>query len=273
MVQETNPNQPEVKEDGKTDNPTQALVRRVPHSYSDHYTREGLSVSEEHTEQQHQEYVRALEAAALRVSFVEADEDMPDCVFIEDTAIVLKRHAIMTHMHQKREMEHAAVEAVLRKTHTVCRLGGEARLEGGDVLHIGDTTYVGLSSRTNELGANILREFLSQFGRRVVKIPVDNCLHLKSGLTYLGNGTLIAISGWFDQHQFDIDDVIYTKSGEHGCANCLRIRDHLLIPDGYPQTKPLLNRFAEKHAVHIRSLDISEFEKGDGSLTCLSLIW
>ena len=273
MSQETNPTQPEKKENGITDKPTHALVRRVPYSFSDHYTREGLNVSEEHTEQQHRDYVRALEAAGLHVAYVEADEDMPDCVFIEDTAIVLKRHAMMTHMHKKRELESAAVEVILRKTHNVSRLGGKARLEGGDVLHIGETTYVGISGRTNELGADALKAFLSEFGLRVVKVPVDNCLHLKTGLTYLGNGTLIAISGWFDLHRFDVEDVIYTKSGEHGCANCLRIRDKLLIPDGYPQTELLLKRFAERNSIQLQSLDISEFEKGGGSLTCLSLIW
>ncbi len=273
MIKEKNPNQPDMKKDEIADQPTQALVRRVPYSYSDHYSHEGLNVSEELVEQQHAEYVRALEAAGLKVSYVETDEDLPDCVFIEDTAVVLKQHAMITHTHEKRQLEHAAVEVILRKTHTICRLGGEARLEGGDVLHIGDTTYIGLSSRTNELGAEALEAFLSQFGRRVVKVPVDNCLHLKTGMTYLGNGTLISISGWFDLHLFDVDDVIHTESGEHGCANCLRIRDKLLIPEGYPRTEVLLRRFGEKHGVQVQTLDISEFEKGNGSLTCLSLIW
>ena len=273
MNQETNQNQSKTSQNPITDQPTQALVRRVPHSYRDHYTREGMTVSEELVEQQHSEYVRALEAAGLKVSYVEADEDLPDCVFIEDTAIVLKRHAVITYAHEKRQPEHTAVEVILRKTHTVCRLGDEARLEGGDVLHIGNTTYIGLSSRTNELGADALEAFLSQFGRRVVKVPVDNCLHLKTGITYLGNGTLISISGWFDLHLFDVDDIIHTESGEHGCANCLRIHDKLLIPEGYPRTEALLRRFGEKYNVQVQTLDISEFEKGNGSLTCLSLIW
>ncbi|MBN2181460.1 MAG: hypothetical protein JW715_06070 [Sedimentisphaerales bacterium] len=273
MNQQTNTNQTGKKENGITNEPTHALIRKVPSSYSDHYTREGLNVSEELAEHQHGEYVRALEAAGLRVCFVEADEDMPDCVFIEDAAVVLKKHAMITHVHERRRQEHAAVEAILRKTHKVAQLGGEADLEGGDVLHIGDTTYIGISSRTNQLGAETLGAFLSQFGRRVVKIYVDNCLHLKTGMSYLGNGTLIAISGWFDLNLFDVEDVIYTQSGEHGCANCLRIRDKLLIPEGYPRTEVLLRRFAEKHAIQIQPLDISEFEKGGGSLTCLSLIW
>ena len=98
-------------------------------------------------------------------------------------------------------------------------------------------------------------------------------LHLKTGMTYLGNGTLISISGWFDLHLFNVDDIIHTESGEHGCANCLRIRDKLLIPEGYPKTEVLLRRFGEKYNVQVQALDISEFEKGGGSLTCLSLIW
>ena len=273
MNQETNPNQPEIKKDEISEEPTQALVRMVPYSYSVHYSHEGSNVSEELVEQQHAEYVRALEAAGLKVNSVEADEDLHDCVFIEDTAVVLKQHAMITRANEKRQQEHAAVEVSLHKTHTVRRLGGEARLEGGDVLHIGDTTYIGLSSRTNELGADALEAFLSQFGRRVVKVPVDNCLHLKTGITYLGNGTLISISGWFDLHLFDVDDIIHTESGEHGCANCLRIHDKLLIPEGYPRTEALLRRFGEKYNVQVQTLDISEFEKGNGSLTCLSLIW
>ena len=170
MAQEINPKQTELKEDGITAEPTQALVRRVPRAYAEHYNREGLSISEEHVEQQHREYVRALESAGLKVSYVKADEDMPDCVFIEDTAVVLKRHALITGVIERRQQELDAVEELLRKTHAVSRLSGDARLEGGDVLHIGETTYVGLSSRTNELGADALEAFLSEFGRKTVKM-------------------------------------------------------------------------------------------------------
>lgn len=273
MNQETNIPEPQGKEIYDTNNLTNALVRRLSHSYEDHYTREGWNVSEEFAHQQHQAYVNALESAGLSVSYVEPDEKCPDGVFIEDTAVVLKKHALITQVVQRRQQELDAVEAALRVTHTVSRCGGDVQLEGGDVLNVGDTTYIGLSGRTNHLGADCLKAFMATFGRNVVKIPVDNCLHLKSGVIYLGNGTLIAISGWFNLRRFDVEDVIYTQSGEHYAANCLRIRDKLLIPHGCPQTERLLRRFAEKNGVQLIPLDATEFHKGGGLLTCLSIIW
>jgi dimethylargininase len=204
---------------------------------------------------------------------VEPNEELPDSVFIEDSAVVWKHHALITQMCEDREGEQVVVEAALRQFHTISRVTGEGKLEGGDVMHIGDTTYVGLSTRTNELGAESLKTFLTPIGRRVITIQVSDCLHLKSGATYLGNGTLLVVPGWFDVSHFDVAKVLYTEDGESGSANCLRIRDYLLIPAGYPATKMLLQRFAEKHETYMKCLTISEFEKGGGSLTCLSLIW
>lgn len=256
-----------------TDGPLHALVRKIPRSYVGYYARQGTTVDVELADRQHQGYVRALQTAGLTVSVVEPEESLPDCVFVEDTAVVWNQHFLVTCMCAAREGEQATVEAILRQTHSVTRLPPRATLDGGDVLHIGDISYVGLSSRTNELGADCLTDFLGQFGRRVVKVPVANCLHLKTGATYLGNGTLLAVPGWFDMTRFEVDAVIDTQPGENGAANCLRIRDHLLIPDGYPQTALRLQAFAGQHGVRITRLGISEFEKGDGSLTCLSIIW
>lgn len=255
------------------DVPSHALVRRVPRSYVGYYARQGRTVLAPLAEEQHQGYVRALEAAGLTVSFIEPDERLPDCVFIEDTAVVWSEHALITRMFQDREGEQAAVEAALRRTHSASQVPSDATLEGGDVLHVGDVTYVGLSARTNKAGAESLKAFLARFGRHVVEIPVRNCLHLKTGVTYLGNGTLLAVPAWFDMASFEVEDVIYTEAGEPGAANVLRVRDRLLIPDGYPRTALRLQGFADKHGTHVNRLGISEFEKGEGSLTCLSLIW
>jgi dimethylargininase len=273
MNQETNNSEAQVKEIYDTDKLTNALVRKVPHSYWDHYTRVGMNVSDAFVGDQHLAYTDTLRSAGLNVSYIDADEACYDCVFIEDTAVVLKKHALITHLTKRREQEHAAVEAVLRTTHIVSRESSEMQLEGGDVMHVGDTTYIGLSGRTNDLGAECLKAFLMQFGRRVAKIPVENCLHLKSGVTYIGNGTLIANSGWFSLRRFDVENVLYTQSGEHPAANCLRIRDKLIIPNDCPQTKKVLQRFAEKNNVELLALNTSEFRKGGGLLTCLSIIW
>jgi dimethylargininase len=273
MNQEPNISESQTKEIYDTDNLTNALVRKMPHSYLDYYMKQGITISEDFAGKQHLAYVNALTSAGLKVSYIDADEECPDCVFIEDTAVVLKKNALITHLIKRREMEHEPVETALRKTHTVYKESGEMQLEGGDVIHVGDTTYVGLSGRTNSLGAEYLRTFLMQFGRRVVKISVDNCLHLKSGVTYIGNGTLMAISGWFNLRKFDVEDVLYTQSGENPAANCLRIRDKLIIPNDCPATRKVLQRFAEKNNLELIGLDTSEFRKGGGLLTCLSIIW
>jgi dimethylargininase len=153
------------------------------------------------------------------------------------------------------------------------RLTLGALLEGGDVMHIGATTYVGLTLRTNEAGIEALREFLLPTGQRVVKVPIEKSLHLKTVATYLGNNTLIAAPDLLDTGLFEVEEIIFTERGEAGAANCLRIADHLLISTGKPRTERRLLAFAEGNGVKLVPLDISEFEKGNGSLTCLSLIW
>jgi dimethylargininase len=165
------------------------------------------------------------------------------------------------------------VEAALRRWHQTLELPADARLEGGDVLHVEDTTYVGLTARTNERGVEALREFLAPAGRRVVAVPVDKYLHLKTAATYLGNGTLVAVHDFDGVGAFDVDEVIRTDEGEPVASNCLRVNGDLLVVAGNPRTELRLRAFGERHGVRVVPLEISEFEKGEGSLTCLSLVW
>ena len=252
---------------------TTGLMRRVAATYAPHYQERGIPISQERAESQFEAYARALRAAGLDVHFVESDEDYYDCVFIEDTAIVWPRRALLGRLARHREGEQPPVEAKLHRWHEIVKMSPDARLEGGDVLHIEQTTYVGLTKRTNDAGIEALREFMSPSGRRVVKVPVDKSLHLKSAATYLGNGTIIVAPGLIEARHFEVDDVIFTDGAEHRAANCLRVREHLLIPEGCPATEKRLRNFAAKTGVEVVLLDISEFEKGDGSMTCLSIIW
>lgn len=222
---------------------------------------------------QHAAYVSALERAGLSVTVIAADEALYDCVFIEDTAIVWHDRALITRVTAHREGEQSAVVAGLRPTHRLTALSSGARLEGGDVLHTEDTTYVGLTARTNERGAAELTEFLSAFKRRVVSVAVSDALHLKSVATYLGDGTLLASPGHVDARVFNVDEVITTAPGDGGSANCVRVRDTLIARSGYPATLAKVRAFADAHSVLVVPLDLSEFEKGDGSATCLSILW
>jgi dimethylargininase len=266
----------EMKEQQETEmerRPTSALVRGLAQTYAELYRKAGINVSTELAEQQHARYAAALQRAGLSVGRVPADDAYPDCVFIEDTAIVKGERALLGRLTPHREGEGRGVERVLRQRHETLSLPAEALLEGGDVMHIGATTYAGLTGRTNEAGIRALREFLRPSGQRVVAVPVKDALHLKTVATYLGNDTLIAAQGFLDTSLFEVEEIIFTARDEAGAANCLRIADHLLISEGKPQTTRRLRAFADSHSVKLVPLDISEFEKGSGSLTCLSLIW
>jgi dimethylargininase len=252
---------------------TKALMRRVPDSYAPFYRARGISISNDLARAQHAAYAEALRAAGVEVHLLDADEAWPDCVFVEDPAVVVPPRALVGRLAAHREGELAAVEAALRQWHQTEALPEGARLEGGDVLHVEDTTYVGLTARTNERGVDALREFLAPEGRRVVAVPVQKYLHLKTAATYLGNGTLVAVPDFPGVDAFDVGEVILADEGEPVTSNCLRVNDDLLIAAGNPRTEVRLRAFGERHGVRIVPLEISEFEKGEGSLTCLSLLW
>ncbi|HEU0301357.1 MAG TPA: hypothetical protein VFR37_18005 [Longimicrobium sp.] len=253
--------------------PSTALMRRPPDSYAPFYRARGISIDMQKARVQHAAYAGALRAAGLAVHLLDGNEAWADCVFIEDPAVVAAPRALIGRLAPHREGEPAAVEAALRRWHETVYLPAGARLEGGDVLHVEDTTYVGMTARTNQAGADALREFLAPAGRRVAEVPVANYLHLKTAATYLGNGVLCAVPDFDGVRAFEVDEVLLVDEGEPVAANTLRVRDHLLVVSGNPRTEVRLRAFAERHGVHVVPLEISEFQKGEGSLTCLSLVW
>jgi dimethylargininase len=252
---------------------TTAVMRRVPDSYAPFYRARGIHIDNELARAQHAAYADALRSAGLQVHLLDGYEAWPDCVFIEDPAVVIPPRALIGRLTEHREGEPPPVEVALRQWHQTMQLPADARLEGGDVLHVEDTTYVGLTARTNQRGVDALREFLAPEGRRVVAVPVDKYLHLKTAATYLGNGTLVAVHDFDGVGAFDVEEVIRTDEGEPVSSNCLRINGDLLVVAGNPRTEVRLRAFGERHGVRVVPLEISEFQKGEGSLTCLSIPW
>ena len=249
-----------------------ALIRRPPRSYRDFYLRHEIEIDLTLADRQHAGYVDALRAAGLDIHAIPPDERFADSVFIEDTAVVWQGRALRTRMAPHREGEQDAVIDHLRQTHEIVTLPPTATLDGGDVLHTEDITYVGRSSRTNGAGAGALRDFLGPAKRRVVEVPVDRCLHLKSAATWLGDETLLVAHELVDVSYFEIERVLFTAEGEEKAPNTLRIGSHLLLLAGNPGSAATLWEFAQYRDLTLHTLAMSEFEKGDGSLTCLSIV-
>lgn len=251
---------------------TKAIVRGVSRSY-DVYSRPHAPISVERAAKQHALYLDALRSTGLQLVVVPADHDKPDCVFVEDTAVVWENQSLICRLNPSRDGEKAVVADLLRKTHRVHVVTAPGALEGGDVLHTDDLTYVGISTRTNEEGAEQLARFLAPFGRKVINVPVTRCLHLKTGATYLGNATMLVAPNLIEAGCFAGSRILETALGEDGAANILHLPGSLAIAAGYPSTEHRLRDFAAERGLQTIRLDVSEFAKADGSLTCLSIIW
>jgi len=220
--------------------------------------------------EQHRNYRSCLADLGVQILEIPADPFCPDCVFVEDPVVVVDQAAVMTRMGvASRRGEGPAIEEALSRFRPVLRLTEPATLEGGDVMRIGKTLYVGLSRRTNEEGVSQLGELLGPFGYRVVPIPVHGCLHLKSACCYLGKQTILANREWIDASALLEFNVIDVPAEEPRGANVLRIGETLVLPASYPRTHKLLRRAG----FQLRTVDVSEFEKAEGAVTCTSVLF
>lgn len=217
--------------------------------------------------EQHAAYCHALRGCGLEVTVLEADARHPDGCFVEDTAVVLDEAAILTRPGDpSRRGEVAAVAEVLGRYRPLLRIRSPGRLDGGDVLRVGDHVYIGRSGRTNAEGARQLMAMLSAHGYTASEVPVDAGLHLKSGVTWLGDDTLIAtgeLAGSFPRW-----NVLPVRDDEAYAANCLHVNGRILIPAGFPGAR----RQVRGLGMEIVEVEMSEFRKLDGGLTCLSLL-
>ena len=220
--------------------------------------------------EQHRRYERCLEELGARVLALPADARFPDGVFVEDPAIVLDEIAVMTRMGaESRRGEAESIAGALAEFRSLTRIHEPGTLEGGDVMRIGETLYVGASLRTNWEGIRQLREVAAPFGYQVIAVPVHGCLHLKSACCYLGDETIIANRAWIDASGLAGFRIIDVPEDEPRSANVLRVGDTLILPEAFPKTRKLL----ENSGYHVRTLDVSELAKAEGAVTCTCLLF
>jgi dimethylargininase len=220
--------------------------------------------------EQHRAYENLLEKLGASVTSLPAEPDLPDSMFVEDPAIVLDELAIILPLGtESRRAEAASLAQALRRFRKLEYLTAPGTLEGGDVLRIGRTLFVGLSTRSNNEGIRQLAAIVGPHNYDVVAVPVTGCLHLKSAVTYLGRNILLANRAWFDATPFASYDWIDVAPEEPHAANALALAHTVIFPASFPRTRARI----ESRGFHLTPLDISELQKAESGLTCSSLLF
>lgn len=248
---------------------TKAIVRRPGRNFSDGITTAALGIPVlKKALEQHAVYCDALTRCGVDVIVMEADERYPDGCFVEDTAVVTREVAVITQpgadARRGEEIEILRLLAQFRGIETIEQPG---TLDGGDILRVDNHFFIGLSGRTNRAGAAQLAAILTRYGYTSSEKEVASGLHLKSGIAYIGNGNFISVPELTEIA--GSSNIIIPDQEESYSANCLLVNDNLLISNGFPKFKKMISELG----YNIIELDMSEFRKMDGGLTCLSLLF
>jgi len=248
---------------------TKAIVRPVADTYDQCVRTNTEPIDVAHAKKQHKSYCDALKSLGLKLVWVKGDNTLPDGCFVEDTAFILGEKAVICNIKVKsRAKEVVEVAKVLETLKDVCYIKPPAAIDGGDVLNIGNKVFVGLTKRTNMHAVRQLKEIARNDGFDVTPMKVGKVLHLKSACTYLGDNHVIVAEGRFDIDVLKDYSKIVVPKGEERAADCLSVNGTVLVAKGHPKTVKLI----EEEGFTVKELDISEFRKGDGALTCLSIL-
>ena len=257
---------------------TRAIVRPPAQSFAAGLSNAALGPPDvRRALEQHAAYVRALRDCGLDVTRLEPDEAYPDGTFVEDTAIVTGRGAVITRPGAPtRQGEARSIAECLRQFYGErCVIEAPGTVDGGDICEADGHFLIGVSARTNAHGADQLAGHLKRMGYVSSLIDIrakPTLLHLKSGIAYLGGGVWVVDAAVQDElaalHGLDgARHPIVVAPAEAYAANCVRVNEVVLVAEGYPETSAALTRAG----CRLLQLDMSEFRKMDGGLSCLSL--
>ncbi len=218
----------------------------------------------------HERYEAALRLLGARVVRAPEEPALPDAVFVEDTALVLDEVAVITRPGApSRRPEIESMAKVLSAYRSLQRIQPPGTLDGGDVLAVGRTIYVGLSSRTNHNGLAQLATLLREWGYEVIPVPVTGCLHLKSAVTQVADNLLLINAHWVRPECFASIDIMTVAPSEPGGANALRIGTAVIYPTHHPETAERLDRAG----VRVVPVPCTELAKAEGAATCCSVVF
>ncbi len=252
---------------------TRAIVRRPATNFAEGLTNANLGAPNyRRALKQHDAYCVALEKCGVTLDRLAPDPNYPDSTFVEDTAVLTRRGAVLARPGaSSRAGEVASMrDALTTFFPSLLAIQAPGTLDGGDVCEAGDHFFIGISERTNEAGARQLAEVLGSFNYTSSFVDirgVKGVLHLKSGLASLGEGRLAVIAALSSRAEFRDYDLVSVNADEEYAANCVRVNDRVLVAAGYPKFEGRLRDLGYETI----ALDMSEFRKMDGGLSCLSL--
>jgi dimethylargininase len=219
--------------------------------------------------EQHQGYVRALRDLGCIALELPAEADLPDSVFVEDTAVILPEAALLTRPGaDSRKPETLSIARALAPYREIVRIEAPATLDGGDVLVVGKKIFVGMSTRSKPEAVRQMNQILGIFGYESIAIELGEVLHLKSAVTRVDDETLLINPKWVDKARFMNFRLIEVDANEPQAANCLPVNGAIIYPVAYPKTMSRL----EAHGFTVKPVVMDEFTKAEGAVTCCSLI-
>ena len=249
---------------------TRAILRKPCRNLIHGLSTAGLGIPDyEKALLQHEAYANALRACGVEPTILAANEHYPDSVFIEDTAVLAEKVAVITRpgASSRRGEEDAVAGALSVFYERLETITAPGTVEGGDVLRAGKRFFIGISARTNEAGGSQLAAILIKNGYEAGLVPLRHVLHLKTGIAYLESNCLLAAGEFVGHPQLEQFRIIPIADEEAYAANALWVNGRVLLAAGFPETKKSI----EKAGYETIAVDVSEFHKLDGGLSCLSL--
>lgn len=218
---------------------------------------------------QHKQYRETLSKNGVDVITLESKEEYPDSVFVEDPAVVLEDTAVICRLgsDKRRGEEKEIRDEISKHVGKMEEIKSPGTIDGGDVLEVDEHVFVGLTDRTNEEGAEQFIKIAEDHGYQAEMYKVEDFLHLKSGISYIGDETLLAVESMCKAPEFKDYECIEMPKGEEYAANSIEVNGKVIIPEGYEDT---VKKVSDK-GFDVTTVDVSEFRKADGGLSCLSI--
>lgn len=250
---------------------TIAITREVSSRFNEceitHIDRTPIDVKTARAE--HREYVKTLTQLGCQVIELPEEPDLPDSVFVEDTAFILDETAVITRPGaDSRKPETESIIRALSPYRTLVHVTAPATVDGGDVLVLGKNIYIGISTRSNPAAVEQLQNLLNNYGYKVIGVEMKDCLHLKTAVTRVDDKTLLINKNWVSPTYFTGYDLIEVDPSEPFAANCLPVNEHIIFPTAFPKTREKLESLGCK----IQTVTVNELAKAEGAVTCCSLI-